>query len=354
MSEKTEKPTHRKLQDARKRGEVYKSMELTSTVVFAALMLLLAFLAPRFLQQIDQYFSQFFRHIPHSPNSSSDLATALSVGQQLFQSMLFPVLATATATAVLVVFLQVRPVFSLDPIKPKPERLNPATNLKNLFSSKTIINLAKHLVQILIIGAVVIIVVRSHAEDITRSINASPKQVLLLLAGLLQGICLAVFAVYVFMSAIDYAHQYYEYLKQQKMSKDEVLREYKDIEGDPHIKSHRKALHRSLSQEQGVKKANVVITNPTHFAVALRYVRGEGELPVVVAKGADAVAKQIREQAQSAGIPIIENKPLARRLYAEVGVNRFIGSDQFAEVAKIFAQLPTLARNEVRVNKLRI
>jgi type III secretion YscU/HrpY family protein len=354
MSEKTEKPTHRKLQDARKRGEVYKSTELTSTVVFVALMLLLSFLAPRFLRQIDVYFSQFFRHIPRASESPTQIFAAYSAGQSLFESMLFPILATCVATAVLTVFLQVRPVFSLDPIKPKPERLNPATNLKNLFSSKTIITLAKHLVQSIIIGVVVITVVRGRASDIARSIDASPKQVLYLLADLLQGLCIIVFAVYVFMSAVDYAHQFYEYLKQQKMSKDEVLREYKDIEGDPHIKSHRKALHRSLSQEQAVKKANVVITNPTHIAVALRYVPGEGELPTVVAKGVDAIAKQIREQARAAGIPIIENKPLARRLHAQVEVNRFIGSDLFAEVAKVFAQLPSAARGSAGGTRLRV
>jgi type III secretion YscU/HrpY family protein len=354
MSEKTEKPTHRKLQDARKRGEVYKSIEVTGTVVFITLMLLLSFLASRFLRQIDAYCQRFFGNPGHTRNASTDLAAAFSAGQDLFQSMLFPILATATATAVLTVFLQVRPVFSLDPIIPKPERLNPATNLKNLFSARTMINLAKNLIQTIIIGAVVVTVVRGRASDIVRSVNASPTQVLYLLVDLLQGLCLIVFAVYVFMSAVDYAHQFYEYLKQQRMSKDEVIREYKDIEGDPHIKSHRKAIHRSLSQEQAVKKANVVITNPTHVAVALRYVRGEGTLPTVVAKGVDAVAKQIRGQARAAGIPIVENKPLARRLHAQVDVNRFIGSDQFAEVAKIFAQLPSSARNGSRVGKLRI
>jgi type III secretion protein U len=354
MSDKTEQPTHRKLQDARKRGEVYKSTELTNTVVFAALLLLLAFLASSFLQKIGAYFSRHLGQILNTPGSASELTAALSSGQALFYAMIIPILATTLAVAVLTVFLQVRPVFSFDPIKPKPERLNPATNLKNLFSSKTFINLAKHLVQSVIIGCIVVTVVRGRASDIVRSIEATPSQILYLLADLLQGLCLIVFAVYVFMSGVDFAHQFYEYMKQQKMSKDEVRREYKDMEGDPHIKSHRKALHRSLSQEQSVKRANVVVTNPTHIAVALRYVRGEGELPMVVAKGMGEAARMIREQARAAGIPIIENKPLARQLHAKIGVNRFVGSDQFAEVAKLFAMLPFTSRGEPRKNGLRI
>jgi flagellar biosynthesis protein FlhB len=283
------------------------------------------------------------------------LFRALHVGKQIFFSLLVPVLATVIIVGCLVAFLQVKSLFSLDPIKPKPERLNPGTNLKNLFSSKTVIGLLKTLLQVLIVGAMVFGVIRSHISLFARSVNFEPAQILAILAQTIQSLCFLAIAGYILMSSFDYAHQFYEYLKQQKMSKDEVKREYKDVEGDPFIKAQRKAFYRSLSQSSGasnMNRATVVVTNPTHYAIALRYERDSGDLPMVIAKGKDDAARLIREEALRLGIPLVENKILARRLYSQVSINRYIGPEHFADVARTILMVPfarTVATSERRI-----
>jgi flagellar biosynthesis protein FlhB len=177
--------------------------------------------------------------------------------------------------------------------------------------------------------------------------GASPYAIARLLGHSLLNLALGCLALYVFMAAADYAHQFYEYMKQQRMTKDEVRREYKEIEGDPLIKGHRRALAIALATEEPAQRlagAKVVVTNPTHLSVALAHDARIGGLPVVVAKGAGPMAMRIREEARRLGVPITENKPLARALYAKVEVGAFITADTFAEVAKLLATVPRLTR----------
>jgi type III secretion protein U len=337
MSEKTEKPTNRKLRDARKKGEVHKSKDVTQFAIFASLLGIFALMSNYILDQMKGLLLLFRDGLPGRDSDPQLLFRVFQIGEKSFFGILTPILATVIGVGILVGFLQVRSLFSIDPIKPKPERLNPATNLKNMFSSRTIVGLIKTLLHVLLVGGLVLSVVYSKAPEFAQSSVGTPLQVFSLLMQTLQALCIWALAAYIFTSALDYGHQYYEFMKQQRMSKDEVKREYKDVEGDPYVKAQRKSLHRSLSQGSGVKnmnKSNIVVTNPTHYAIALRYERASGDLPMVVAKGKDEEAKLIREEAALLGIPIVENKPLARRLYAQVPINRFIGQEHFADVAK--------------------
>jgi type III secretion YscU/HrpY family protein len=354
MSEKTEQPTSRKLREARKKGEVHKSKDVIETAVFAALLVLLAFLVGQFTHELDAMFELFRTSLPTRRSGSEHSLRILNVTERSIYGVLVPLIVVTAGVAILAGYLQVKSVFSITPIQPKPERLNPATNLKNIFSSRTLITLGKTLLQVILVGGIVLIVTRGKLHDFLMGLHLSPAQILLLLSSTLLSLCMIVFGAYVFTAALDYGHQFYEFIKQQKMSKDEVRREYKDVEGDPHLKAQRKALHRSFSHEQAVKRANVVVTNPTHFAVALRYVRGNGELPVVVAKGTGEEARRIREAATRLGIPVVENKPLARSLYSQIAVDRFIGPDHITEVAKLFAVLPRVYSGVVNGRNLSV
>jgi type III secretion protein U len=348
--EKTEEPTSRKLQKARDKGEVWKSIDVTHTAQFVV-MLILGWLAvelyvPRLREMFDLWpllMAQLPGESAYTP-ADQTARVALEHGLRTWLMGLLPAVLAPLAVGIFIVAMQVRGVFSMEPLSPKPERLNPGTNLKRLISTRNLIDLSKTLVKVTCVGTAIYVSLRSAAPQwLTAVADSTPQGVASLLGRSLGLMGLACLALYAFISAVDYGHQYYEYMKQQRMSKDEVRREYKEIEGDPYIKGHRRALAQQMATEEPAAKlsqAKVVITNPTHLSVALAYDAAVGGLPCVVAKGAGPTAMAIRHQARRLGIPLVENKPLARRLYAQVGVGAFITADTFADVARLLAAVP--------------
>jgi flagellar biosynthesis protein FlhB len=362
--EKTEKPTSRKLKKAREKGEVFKSTDVTQTAVFVAALMLAylgsVFYLPRlraFVQAWPQWFDQAATQTSAAPgNAANDSLAgialiALEAGWQALLFAVIPLVVGLAAVAILVNSLQVRGVFSVDPLTPKPERLNPASNLKRLFSSRNIVDVMKTLIKVSVIGLIVgwtLWVSLPQWMPAVASGTADSVGQLMVSAMLL--IALWCLAVYLFMSAADYGHQFFEYMKQQRMSKDEIRREYKEVEGDPMIKGQRKSLMRSLAQSkptQGLAQARVVVTNPTHLSVALAYTPGEG-LPSVVDKGAGPEALAIRQEAKRLGIPVIERKPLAQKLFATVEVGESIPQVLFADVANLLAGVVALPSSDAR------
>jgi type III secretion protein U len=352
--EKTEEPTSRKLQKAREKGEVWKSTDVTHTAQFAA-MLMLGWLAvdlylPRLRELFDALpllMAQLLAEAADTPPNQTALV-ALEHGAYTLLIALVPVFAVPAVVGIFAVAMQVRGVFSMDPMSPKPERLNPGTNLKRLVSTRSMIDLTKTLIKVGCIGTAIYVSLRSAAPLWLTAVQGSTPQGVASLLGRSLGLMgLACLALYVFIAAVDYAHQYYEYMKQQRMSKDEVRREYKEIEGDPYIKGHRRALAQQMATEEPAERvshAKIVITNPTHISVAVSYDAALGGLPRVVAKGAGPAAMAIRHEARRLGIPLVENKPLARKLHAEVGVGAFITADTFADVARLLATVPRNVR----------
>jgi flagellar biosynthesis protein FlhB len=372
--EKTEKPTTRKLKKAKEKGEVLKSTEITQATIFLACCLLVfasSFVVIPRLKAIIVGWPEVFssakaaRAAVFSTGAFEDAVigqlgpVALGVLSDAWSLILLALLsmcALLVSVALLTVGLQVRGVFSLDPMTFKPERLNPAANLKKIFSSRTIIDLAKTLTKIGVIAFIVIGTVRSAIPfwmPVTM-VGIGDSVLRLLMQSLFQ-IGLSCLAFYIFMAALDYGHQYYEYMKQQRMTKDEVRREYKEVEGDPMLAGYRKALMRALAQEApaaALAQAKVVITNPTHISVAIAYTVGSGTLPRVVAMGTESVAFTIRNEAKKLGIPVIESKYLARKLFAQVKAGDLIPKTTFVEVAKILAKTPSFARPEPEAGKV--
>ncbi len=344
MSEKTEKATAKKLRDARRRGEVARSKDVNSAVVFAALLAVLWMGSDVFMQAL---FAVMEMAIDAPAQVKAGRSWILLLEQMLRDSavVVIPVLGAAIVAALLAGFAQVRGVFSMEPLQFKPERLNPAEGLKNLFSTRQLFELLKLVANTSALAFALFIVVKGGFSATVRSVYAQPDTAGLIGWKLLMWLFSVAAIVYAAMSVIDFGLQIYEYLKNQRMTKEEVKRERRDSDGDPHVRARRRQLFRELSNGQGgapLAKASVVLTNPTHVAVALWYERGRTELPVVIAKALDSQALELRRSARMLHVPIVEDRPLARQLYAEVAVNEPIDEAHFEAVAEVLRWVRSL------------
>ncbi|KVM90588.1 type III secretion system export apparatus subunit SctU [Burkholderia diffusa] len=345
--EKTEKPTLKRLRDARSKGQVPKSAEVTTTCVFVAVTAMLL-IARSFVWERTQNFAEFafsaafakdfVRGLPH-------LATTAFVTIVL---LVAPFVLVAAIVAAIVGWMQVGGLITMEPLAPKPEKISPMAGLKRIFSGKTLLNFAMTLLKSSLLAPLLYALIKSSIPDLMRTPELPVAHIGL--TGFLLIVKMMLFAVLVFvpMAAVDLAIQVHMYIDQLKMSKHDVKQDYKETEGDPLIKSHRRATARKLAFEgtrAKVKKASAVVTNPTHVAVALRYEPDETPLPIVVAKGADDGATMIRLLAKEEGIPIIENISLARKLYATTGEQEFIHSDVFEAVAEVLCWVQEIKQN---------
>lgn len=346
MGEKNRKPTPRKLRKARERGEVARSKELTSLAAFVASWICLWFAAGDAWMRL--------AHIIESalPTSATG-ATATTPWQARMMGMLvdaiwilLPLFGICVACAVLAGGLQTRGMISITPITPKFERINPGQGVKKLFSTRQWFELGKMLIKTTLLVGMLLYFLTTSVGSILTTVEAPVGELTRIVAMYVWRLMGWAALIYIASAVMDYAHQYYEFMKQQKMSVEELRQERRDNEGDPHLKNRRRAIAREtllspLPPNRGAG-ASVVVVNPTHVAVALHYVSGETPLPRVVAKGVDAAALRIRAQAESDGIPVLHNPPLARRLFREVAVDHYITDELIDAVAEIFRRVRTL------------
>lgn len=337
MEEKTHKPTNKKLRDAHKRGEVSKSAHLTSALVLGFILLAMAIGLPIAWR----WFSDLFALIGVAAaerDSTTRLAATVEWMVSGFFSMNMTLLAVALLSAAAGVLVQVRGVFSFEPITPKFERLNPGENLKNIFSTKQLFELAKSLVDVALVSVTLLLVLKSYTPEILKVMRTDLGTATAVAAAVLTALFFFSFVVALLTSVVDFGHQKYQFLRKQRMSTDELRREHKDVEGDPHVRAQRRRLQRAMLQpplRQQVERASVVVTNPTHFAVGVRYVPGETDVPQITVRGADDVAAQIRELAKEQAIPVVRSPELARRLYAGLEVDDEVPAEFFEALAAI-------------------
>ena len=260
-----------------------------------------------------------------------------------------PLVAVAILCSVGATFAQTRFLFSTESIKPKFSRLNPLEGIKRLFSLKSIVETLKNLIKIVILLAIVFLSIRDmfleSSDYLYTDLTVSVAHLVEVAGGMVMRICIAFVAV----AAMDFFYQWWDYERQMKMTKQEVKEEYKQMEGDPQVKGKIKEIQRRRAQQrmmQQVPGADVVIRNPTHFAVALRYKPEEDEAPVVLAKGQDNVAMKIVEIAEENKIAVIENVPLARALYAQTELNQFIPPSLYEAVAEVLVYIFKLNGNK--------
>ena len=269
------------------------------------------------------------------------------MGQVLLKLLLIvgPMLATMMACGIGANLLQHPPIFSPDRIKPNLGKLNPLNGLKRIFGSDGLINIGKGLIKMGIVGMAIWTQLWPERTMLEATLTQSPEAVAAEMGHLLFKVMLATLAALVVIAGGDYFLQRFQFIKRNKMSKQEVKDEFKQTEGDPVVKGKLRQIRMEKAKKRmiaAVPKATVVITNPTHFAVALLYESGKTQAPVCVAKGADAFALRIREMAKKHNVPVIENPPLARALYATVEVDDPIPSEHYKAVAQVISYVMKL------------
>lgn len=345
MSDKTEKPTSKKLREARKKGQVAYSKDFTQTILILVIFGYFIGSGTTIVQDLMALVALPGKVV----DLPFDIAFDAVAGETLRIAMaiLAPILIMVVAVGVFADMLQVGVNFAFEAVKPSGKKLNVAANAKNLFSKKNLIEFLKNIAKVTFLSVLIFLVVRGSLDTLIKVPPGGVGAIVQALGGMVVQVMGYTAVAYVIVAAFDFAFQRFQHTKQLMMSKDEVKREYKEQEGDPHIKGKRKQLHQELMTSNMIeqtRKASVVITNPTHVAVALFYDKEETPLPVVMAKAEGAIARRIMEVAEEEGIPIMRNVPLARALFEQAEMNQYVPSDLLEPVAEVLRWVQELER----------
>ncbi len=336
-SEKTEDPTQKRLKEAHDKGDVPKSQEVSTWFTLAGTALMIAIFSPSIATSLGGLIKGYFEHAHQIPTDGYALrALWRDTGQSVALIVGVPLLALVIM-AVAGNLVQHQPVLTAETIKPKLSKISPLSGFKRLFSSESLVNFAKGLVKIGVVGAIMVAILWPHLDEAEIIIFADTSILLLEARSLVLQLLAAILAVMTVVAGADFVYQRHKWFEKQKMSLQEVKEEYKQTEGDPHVKGKIRQLRMERGRKRmmsAVPQATVVVTNPTHYAVALQYETGMGA-PLCLAKGTDALALKIREVAKGHDIPIIENPPLARALYATAEIDQEIPEEHYKAVAEV-------------------
>ena len=344
--EKTEPATAKKLNDARKDGQVAKSKEVTHAAVLLAMFALMTLIVSYYGRSFLGIFDVVYNRIPEwTIMHDGDLpyATiygALSFVVKRFLLIVLPALLFGFIIPFICDLVQVKWKPTAKPLKPKFNKINPISGVKRLFSLNSLVELIKALLKIAIIGLIVFFYIRRQQSRFLIIMEMPVMDALASLCRVIVNIGLRISIAYILLAVADYIYQKWKFSEDMKMTKQEVKDEYKNAEGDPQIKSKQRQRMMQASRRrmmQALPQADVVITNPTHYAVAIKYDPENYDAPYVVAKGSDYLAAKIKEIAAEHHIEIVENKPLARMLYANVEVDQIVPPELYQAVAEVLA-----------------
>ncbi len=344
--EKTEEPTAKKLTDARKEGQVAKGKDLTASVMLLVLFMVLRFTVGNIGERIIECFNKNYTLIGDlfdSMHGEFNMQYSIQVLRTTALDMLLillPFFAVGFIVAIVIEIVQVKWKPTSKPLKPKLSKFNPINGVKRLFSVKTLVNLLKQIAILVIIGIVVYNKLKGRMADIYKLYDIPLTAAIELLADIIFDIGTVICVIYLVIGVIDYVYEKRKFKKDMMMTKQEVKDEWKNTEGSPEVKQKQRQKMAEVSRRrmmQAVPEADVVITNPTHFAVALKYEQNKGKAPVVVAKGEDYLAARIKEAARENNVEIVENKPLARMLYYNVELDEEIPPELYQAVAEVLA-----------------
>lgn len=338
--EKTEKATPKKRQEARKKGQVAKSQDISTAVVLLAVFLYLLFAGSSLTKEIMNFLTNSFqKRLLMDPTEGNVQRLFITILKELGTSF-GPILLVALVAGLAANFFQVGFLFTTDAIMPKLEKINPLAGFKRMFSLRSIVELVKSILKIGFVGTITFIVLWKRMDEILVLSQKSIGTALVTLGSLTVQMGLFASGALFFLAILDFLYQKYDFEKNIRMSKQDIKDEYKNSEGDPLIKSRIKQRQREIAMRrmmQEVPKADVVITNPTHFAIAIMYDESKFEAPIVVAKGVDYIAQKIKTVAKENDVLTVENRPLARALYAQTEIGDTIPEEFFKAVAEILA-----------------
>jgi len=339
---RTEKATGKKRQDARKKGQVAKSTDLNTAVLIIGFCALLVIFGGYMLEAIQASFITSFRIIPDALIKSDNhyLLQIVSRGLMDIIIICLPLWIGLIVLAFGISYLQVGYKPTFEPMQPKFSKMNPLQGIKKIISKDMIVTLVLALGKVILLGVIVFNIIKSKIPIFIKFYDFAPAQILFNICDTILEIGFFTGGAFITLGIIDYLFQKYKHEESIKMTKQETKQEYKNAEGDPLIKGKIRQKMREGSMKrmmQAVPQADVIITNPTHFAIAIKYKTDQNAAPIVVAKGVDYVAQKIKEKAKEHHIQIVENKPLARTLYYTVALDREIPPELYGAVAEVLA-----------------
>ena len=343
--------TPQKLERARKEGQVVKSKEVCIALSLLIMFSVIKGISPILWTQISGMFKNLYEQIPNAHLDVIGISYIMTNTIVPFAIIIFPLLFIAAFVAILADFMQVGPLVTMTPLVPKLDKLNPTKYFKNLINPKTLFELFKNIVKVVILGIVGWVVYRSHLESILMLAAIDNNfAVMIEFGSLIVEFVYKACIAFLVIAAADYGVTRWKFLKDQKMSFKEIKDEYKNSEGDPKVKAQQRSRMRQAALRRMMKSvptADVVITNPTHFAVAIKYEQGKARAPIVVAKGEDFLAAKIKDVAKEHNVTIVENKPLARMLYYNVDIDQEIPPELYQAVAEVLAFVYKLKNKQV-------
>jgi flagellar biosynthetic protein FlhB len=344
--EKTEEATPKRKEEARNKGQVAKSTEINSAFIILAAFFTLKLVGPYTYQELTRLFRFVYADFSTTDFTVNFIYTLFISLSIVFFKAALPVMLAILVISLAVNFLQVGFHFTTQPLMPQFDRLNPLSGFKRLFSKRSLVELFKSIFKVCIIGYFIYRFIGKEILTFPTFMATDPSDTLHTIASLTLDLTFQIGAVMLFLAGLDYFYQWWEHNQSLKMSKQELKEEYKQTEGNPQVKGKIKERQRAMAMQrmmQEVPKADVIITNPTHFAVALKYDKGM-TAPIIIAKGQDLVAQRIKQIAQEYRITVVENKPLARALYAAVELGAQVPPELYQAVAEVLAYVYRLKK----------
>lgn len=340
--EKTESATPKKRREAREKGQVAKSKELTTAILLLLTFLTLRIFATSIITNLTELITMFLSFPANLENvvKIENLMDIYIKCLWIFSKVMAPILLISAFVAIALNYLQVGFLFTLKPLVPKFNKLNPIEGFKNIVSKKAFVEFIKSILKIGVIGYVIYSYLKNNFAVIPELLTMDILDTAVFIGNTIINTGIRVAAVLIVISVFDYGFQFWEFEKNLKMSKQEIKEEYKMTEGNPQVKAKIREKQRQMSLRRmmtEVPKADVIITNPTHFAIAIKYDTTTAEAPIVLAKGKDIIAQKIKEIAKENNIPTVENKPLAQALYKSVEIGDMVPAELYKAVAEVLA-----------------
>ena len=351
QQERTEQATPKRKEDARKKGNVAKSVEISSTAIILVSLLFFYFGGSYMLNLMKYYSQLIFENIGSVALNANNLQGYLQIAAIGFFRVSAPFAVTIMAVGFIANYAQVGPLFTLEPLTPKFSKINPLSGMKRvLFSRKAFVELIKNILKITVVGLIAYYSIKGQIQDYIPLMDQSAAQLIAYVGRETFALGLKISIALVLMAILDFMFQKFDYAKSIRMTKQEIKEEMKQMEGDPLIKARIRSIQRETSRRRmmdEIPEADIIITNPVEIAVALKYSPKDMESPKVVGKGRKKVAEKIRKIAIEHNIPIVEDKPLAWAIFKAVKIGDFIPEDLFHAVAEILAYVYKLKNKKL-------
>ena len=348
---KTEKATAKKRRDERKKGNVFTSKDVVAVMSVLVVFTVVSIVFPMIVERLSYISNRFFDFASTEIELTQEFISAMTFDIIIVCILILsPIVGTAILTAIVATGIQTRFLFATQALKPKFSKLNPISGFKRMVSLKSVVELVKNLIKIIIIIFVVYNFIMDKVSDFSTTLELEMPQAVRLILTSIMELIYNVCVIFVFIAAADYFYQRWNHENEMKMTKQEVKEEYKQMEGDPKIKGKIKEQQRKIAQSrmmQQVPTSDVVIKNPTHYAVALRYDIEKDRAPIVVAKGQNEIALKIIEIAEEHDVYVMENKELARTIYATAEIDQDIPFELYSAVAEILALVYKIKEKQI-------